>query len=129
MTAFPFLTQWHILEQDPLLQGYKKRRLQPRRWLGNGREQTQTQQHHVPRPLPVEPSRKNLTMPLLPPATLQASNTLAKIPLPEESPGCVVAAPSQPLFPQPSVHREHHGRNEANSRKDVQQGQAIAAPL
>lgn len=35
----------------------EKRRLQPRR-LGNGREWTQTQQHHVPRPLPAEPSSK-----------------------------------------------------------------------
>lgn len=32
---------------------------------------------------------KDLTMPLLPPATLQASNALAKILLPEESPPAV----------------------------------------
>lgn len=80
------LTQWITLERDPLLHGCKKRRLQPRRWLGNGREQTQTQQQHVPRPLPAEPSRKRFNNAPTARTTLQASKALAKILLPEESP-------------------------------------------
>lgn len=72
---------------------------------------------------------RDLTTPPLPPTTLQASKALAKILLPEESPSFVTVTASHLLFPQPSVHRECHGRNDANSWKDVQQGQPIAVPL
>lgn len=86
-----------------------------------------TQQHHVPRPLPAEPSRRRCNAPTAP----HYSSGFKCI---GQNPGArgisrAVSLLSHPLFPQASVHRECHGRNEADGWKDVQQGQAIAVPL